>query len=601
MIRRRYVGLILVLAVLILPAAAGAELTPEAERHWNQARSLINQGLQSNAIQPLKRAVQVAGDHVPLHCDYQDLMLAQGFSVDLIADYKARRDRSPKEPNWHYLYGRSTGDPALAKVAFDRALQLDPKHKWSTQGLGGVAAVEGRLDEALKQFQAALLIDPAFAQVHNKIAGIHYAQGDYAAAKLAWKSAMEFAPDDHHAYLNMGAVLSLEGDLDGSAKLLREAVRRAPGNPLAYVNLGYVLFKLKRYEESLANFAAALAINPRDRRVAGSRDLVQSVREGEMPFEAFEPYEKALAASNNDPKKAAQHFKEVVLLAPGFAAAHSYLGLTQLKLGEVDTGLASLRKAVQLGPEDPGLLYNLGFALLGTEDYSNAVFHLRRAHKIDGGDVDILSSLALGQLALGDKDAAVRSFGKALEVQPRDPVIWVQLASAQASQGDLSSAAASARKALTLAPGFTTARLQLVAIRQEDRRFDEALVELKPLEKLAPGHPELAQQRSVLEAARDAGAASANKAGNVRLSRIFVLSQETADIVSSKLRTGSSFESLARRYGEGDERSRSGDIGYMAPSSLRSELSSAVGGLKVGEQVGPIDLGGSWVFLKRTD
>ena len=200
-IRRCSAGLSLALVVLALPALAGAELAPEAERNWNQARSLINQGLQSNAIHPLKRAVQLAGDHVPLHCDYQDLMLAQGFSVDLVEEYKARRDRSPKEPNWHYLYGRATGDPALAKKAFARALQLDPKHKWATQGLGGVAAVEGRLDDALEQYRAALVIDPAFAQVHNKIAGIYYAKGDYAAAKLAWKAAMEHAPDDHHAYL----------------------------------------------------------------------------------------------------------------------------------------------------------------------------------------------------------------------------------------------------------------------------------------------------------------------------------------------------------------------------------------------------------------
>lgn len=592
---------LLLCLVVAAPTASAAGLSAEAERLWSQARSLINQGLQSGAIQPLKRAVELAPDSIPIHCDYQDLMMAQGYAVDLVEEYRVRRDKEPRQADWHYLYGRATGNPSLAKESFTKALELDPKHKWATQGLGGVAAVEGRLDEALEHYNAALAIDPGFAMAHNKVAGIHYARSELDLAKAAWTAAIDAAPTDYHAYLNLGAVLSMEGDLEGAADLLGKAVSRAPGNPLAYVNLGYVLFKLKRYDESLSNFSAALAINPRDRKVAGSKQLVQSVRDGTIPFEAFAPYEKALAAGVGDPKKAVQHFKEVLLLAPNFAAAHSNLGMAQLTLGEVDSGLAALRKAVQLSPEDPGLLYNLGFALLGTEQPALALPQLEKAHRLDPGDLDILSGLALSQLALGNAEESIRTFEKALELQPRDPVLWVQLASAQGSRGDLKAAAASARKALTIAPSFTSARLQLVAILQDDRLYDEALVELKPLEDLAPGHPQLAAQRASLESARDAHKETASVAGNVRLSRIVVTRKSQADKVEQRLASGASFEELARSFGEGAEKARSGDIGYMDPKELRAELAGPVQKLSVGGHVGPIALGGSWVFLKRTD
>ena len=584
------------------PAVAGSASVPDdASRLWSQARSLINQGLQTGAIQPLKRAIQIAPEVIPLHCDYQDLMMAQGFSVDLVKEYEGRLEKEPRVANWHYLYGRATGNPELAKEAFTAALALDSKHKWARQGLGGVAAVEGKLDEALEHYRAATALDPGFAVAFNKIAGIHYARGEFADAKLAWNAAIAADPSDYHAYLNMGAVLSMEGDLDGAAELLGEAVVKAPGNPLAYVNLGYVLFKLRRYDQSLANFSAALAINPRDRKVVGSRKLVESVRDGVMPFEAFAPYERALAAGVKDPKKAVQHFREVLLLAPSFATAHSNLGMAQLALGEVAEGLASLRKAVSLQSDDPGLLFHLGYGLMGTEDFSGALSHLKRAHKLDPGDLDILSSLALCQMALALSEDAINSFSKALELQPRDPVLWVQLASAQGSQGDLKAASESARRALTIAPGFTTARLQLVAILVEDRRFDDALNELAPLEKLAPGNAELAKQRTTIQSARDAHKETALKSGNVRISRIFVTNRRRADSVSKRLASGTSFEEVARDLGEGDERARSGDIGYLDPASLREELAGPVRGLKVGRWVGPISLGTAWVFVKRTD
>jgi len=578
-----------------------AELPAEATRLWSQAQSLINQGLQTGAIQPLKRAIQLAPHAIEIHCDYQDLMRAQGFAVDLVKEYQSRRDREPKVADWHYLYGRATGNPELAEEAFSRALELQPKHKWARQGLGGVAAVRGDLDLALQQYRAALELAPGFAIAHNKIAGIHYARAEFAEAKAAWSAAIKAAPGDYHAYLNMGAVLSMEGDLKGAADLLGQAVQKAPGNPLAYVNLGYVLFKLRRYDQALANFSAALAINPRDRKVAGSKRLVESVRDGEMPFEAFAPYERALAAGPQAPKEAAQHFREVLLLAPSFATAHSHLGMAQLALGELQDGLASLRKAVSLEPSDPGLLFNLGYGLMGTEDFGSALPQLRNAHELDPGDLDILSSMALCQLALGMSEEAIRSFGKALDLQPRDPVLWVQLASAQGSRGDLKGAADSARRALVIAPGFATARMQLVAILVEDRRFDEALAELGPLEQMAPGHPDLAKQRSTIESARDALKETASRTGNVRLSRILVTKRSVADTVKERLAAGGAFEEIARTFGEGDEKSRSGDIGYMDPTSLRTELERPIRGLKVGRWVGPISLGTSWVFLKRTD
>ncbi len=598
---RRPLLLPLVLVALLGgTSASAADRSVEADRAWKQARSLIEQGLQGAAIEPLRTARDLAPHDVQIHCDYQDLMTAQGYAVDIIEEYETRAARNPSDPDAHYLHGRSTGDPLLAGPAFDKALALDPDHVWSLQGKGGVAAAQGRLDEALDWYAKALQRDVTRADVHNKVAGIHYARGEYEAAMTAWKAAIEHAPDDYHAYLNMGAVLSLQGDLERAEVLLGGAVERAPGNPLAYVNRAYVLFKLQRYDDAISHFHAALAINPRDRKVAGSLELVEKVRDGSIPFEAFGPYEQALAATLVDPATAIQHFKEVLLLAPDFAVAHMNLGLMQLSTGRLDEGLASLHKAVELAPDNVAARYNLGFALLGTERLGEAKVELEQARSLDPGDVDVLSALGLAQLGLGDVAASITTHRNALELSPRDPVLWLQLATAQMSLGDNVAAEASIRESLAIAPGFATARIQLVAILRQDRRFDEALAELVPLEELAPDHPDIAAERAALEAARDQMAAAAAD-GRIRLSQIMTRDASVAAEVDTKLRGGAKFSTLAARYGTGPEASRSGDIGFVDPAELRAEVSAAVTSLDVGQRTGVVDLGTVQLILLRTE
>ncbi len=588
-----------VLALLVATPAL-ADRSVEAERAFSQAQSLIEQGLQNAALEPLRTARELAPHDLFIHCEYQDLMTAQGYGVDVIEEYETRAERSPTDADAAYLYGRSTGDPAIAGPQFDKALELNPNHVWATQGKGGVAAAEGRLDEALEWYAKALALDPSRADVYNKVAGIHYARGNFEDAMTAWKAAIEHAPDDYHAYLNMGAVLSLQGELERAEVLLGAAVERAPGNPLAYVNRGYVLFKLQRYDEAIAGFYAALAINPRDRKVAGSLQLVQKVQAGEIPFEAFAPYEKALAATVVDPRIAIQHFKEVILLAPDFAVAHMNLGLMQVTSGEFEAGMASLRKGVELDPDNVAARYNLGFALLGTEQIQEAHGQLTKARELDPGDVDVLSALGLAQLGMGDIAASIATHRKALELQPRDPVLWLQMATAQKALGDLGAAADSAREALTITPGFATARIQLVAILRQDRKFDEALAELKPLEELAPDHPDIIAERTALASARDAMAEAA-AGGKVRISQIMTRDAAVAAEVLGKLKGGANFGTLASRYGTGPEATRSGDIGYVDPAQLRAEVAAAVTALAVGQSTDVVDLGGVQLILLRTE
>jgi tetratricopeptide (TPR) repeat protein len=586
--------------ILLCLALATPAWSADAEESLQQAESLIEQGLPAEALAPLREAARAAPDDVAVQRRYMELMKSQGYGRDVAAEFQARIERRPDDALSHYLIGVALGDPKTAKLAFERALELDPTHKFARQGLGSVAVAQGRFDDALTEYAAALVLDPQFAEVHNKVANLHAARGDSDLAKAAWKKAMEAAPDDYHAWMNMGAVLSMEGDLDGAAELLGEAVRRAPGHARAHFNYGYVLFKIDRHDDALAHFAAALAINPRDRTVRGTQVLVQAVRDGDVPATAIDPYEQAVASMLTDPSIAAQKYKEVLMLAPDFAFAHMNLGVAHAALGEVVDAEQSLKKATELGPEDADTWRNLGMFYLMVQRFPDAVPALQTAHGLDPSDPQLLGALANAQFTSGDAGAASSSYRRALKLRPRDPELHVELAAAQAASGYLDSAATSARDALEIAPDLVPARVQLVAILREARRFDEALRELAVLEKQIPNHPDIVSERTAIEARRSAHKSEAG-AGKLRLARILVATEDDAIQLVVRARAGEDFSALARKHSEGREAPRGGDIGYVQAADLRPELAAAVDGLSAGQISQPVDLGGTWMILKRTE
>jgi len=598
----------LLLSILVLATAlsgpALAARSAEVARLAGTADSLAEQGHTSMALEKYREALKAAPGDIRLHREYQDLMQAAGYALDVLQEYSTALKKGPETADALYLYGRASGEPTAAKAAFDKALAKDPSHVWARQGLGGVAAVQGKLREALAELDKAATLAASRpeiqAEVYNKIANVQLAQGEFEAASASWKQAIRLDPDDHHAYQNYGAALAIEGRVEDAAAQLAIAVQKAPGRRLVHVNYAYILFKQQNFDLALAHFEAALAINPRDRTVSGSRDLVKQVKNGTIPFAAWAPYEKAMSAQLSDPATAVQHYKEVLILAPTFAAAHMNLGLAQYSAGQKDDARASLKKAVEHAPKDPATLFNAGSLALAEGDVTEAELLLRRAHNEDPEDHEVMVALALASMGLGSPADAEGWFMKALKLRPRDPQLWMQFGGAQAAAGDFSAAEAKFRKALEIAPTFIGARVQLVALLRQDRRYDDALKELAIIERAVPDHPDVANERRAIESAKAARAKAAGS-GGVHLSQIFLTDRSRAEEVLAALRSGRSWDVLARTFGEGPEAKSAGDVGYVKPGELRAEIAEALGGLQVGDTSGLVGVGPGWVILKRLE
>jgi len=103
---------------------------------------------------------------------------------------------------------------------------------------GEAAFKAGKMDEALRLFDAALASDERRARSWNYVGGVHFAQGDLSRALAEFRTALELDPRDVRACNNLGTVLERLGDYAGAEEAYGRAVLIDPAYPVTHRNLG---------------------------------------------------------------------------------------------------------------------------------------------------------------------------------------------------------------------------------------------------------------------------------------------------------------------------------------------------------------------------
>src|SRR5262245_10276148 len=102
--------------------------------------------------------------------------------------------------------------------------------------------------------------------------------------------------------------------------------------------LGELRLESRQYAKARRHFAAALAYQP---YYAGYHHLLATATRQD---------------DDAEPRRALEHLRQAVELDPGNAGFWADLGLLALEQGDMDEGLAALKKASELAPDDVNIL-----------------------------------------------------------------------------------------------------------------------------------------------------------------------------------------------------------------------------------------------------
>ena len=140
---------------------------PSLVQQVDEARDLVRRGQVEAARALLESLLARAPRSVAVHRALQNLRMAGHEREDLAREYRGLCAAAPRDPLWHYLYGRLLHRVEDQRVEFKRARDLAPDWVWGVYGMAWTELAEGRPARALPYIDAALELDPRHALAHQ--------------------------------------------------------------------------------------------------------------------------------------------------------------------------------------------------------------------------------------------------------------------------------------------------------------------------------------------------------------------------------------------------------------------------------------------------
>jgi Flp pilus assembly protein TadD/peroxiredoxin len=217
----------------------------------------------------LKRALPFEGilysapgrrDYLP----YGRELLDQGLEAQSVVAFEQVAQGSPSAAVLFRLGSLlvKTGRTAEAKVAYERALDLQPDLSEASNDLGTLLAESGDIEGAIARFREALAATPDYPDALNNLGYALLLTGQGAEARRLYEKALELQPDFPEALNNLGLILGQEGDLAGAEPYFRKALQKRPDYGEAANNLALVLVGRGQTEEAIRLLRGVLEKNP---------------------------------------------------------------------------------------------------------------------------------------------------------------------------------------------------------------------------------------------------------------------------------------------------------------------------------------------------
>jgi tetratricopeptide (TPR) repeat protein len=255
--------------------------------------------------------------------------------------------------------------------------------------------------------------------------------------------------------------LSVAGEIDRASTLLRAAQRRHPDDVWINYFLAESLHVSKppRLDEAIRFYQAARAGRPEV-----GENLALALRQ------------------RGDLDEAIDIARDLTRLRPTQARYRHNLGAFLMRRNHIRANPSDLTQsivafweAIQLNPQYPQALANLGFVLAEKDDLEGAVAACRWAILLKPDFAEAYDNLANALYRKGDSQAAIDTFHKALLLKPDFAVAYIDLGNVLCRTGDLKGAIASCREAIRLEPNDPEAHSNLGVALSEAGRLEEAI------------------------------------------------------------------------------------------------------------------------------
>ncbi len=224
----------------------------------------------------------------------------------------------------------------------------------------------------------------------------------------------------------------LTSDARTNLASLSEVVRRNPTDVNALNMRGTAFAKSANYQRALADFNAAIDIDPQYYQAYGNRALVH-IKMARTDL-AKADYEQALRLSpqytaaylgrgrlnmkSKNYAMALADFRQTIKLDPSNAIAYFQRGATYQLMGQHENAISDFNIAIGLKPDTPQPYFARGQSRFELQQYETAYDDFYIAAKRSNGNARAWTYRGLSAERFGDPKKAVRAYRRALKAKP---------------------------------------------------------------------------------------------------------------------------------------------------------------------------------------
>jgi tetratricopeptide (TPR) repeat protein len=238
-------------------------------------------------------------------------------------------------------------------------LACTPENYLARDNFGSALAKQGKLPEAIQQYNQALQLQPNFADAHSDLGNALAAQGKLEAAIQQYEQAIRLKPDFADARNNLGLALAAEGKLGQAVEQYEQALQLKPDNANVQVSYGAALAAQGKLDEAVQHYQQALQLDPDSAKACYNLGIV--------------------LAALGKLDEAIQSFERAIQLDPNYAKAHNNLGNALAKQGRLLDAVQHYEQALQINPDYIEAHFNLANALVALGKPAEAAAYLQQA------------------------------------------------------------------------------------------------------------------------------------------------------------------------------------------------------------------------------
>jgi tetratricopeptide (TPR) repeat protein len=141
-------------------------------------------------------------------------------------------------------------------------LNASVRERWNDYGIG--LLLQGDLKAAEAAFRHVMAMDPGYADGPVNVARARLQEGDVDGGMEMLERALKISPRLAKAHFFLGTALKTLGRYDEALDHLRVAAEQYPRDRVVLNQIGRVHFLERRFDQAIAGFARALAVDPED-------------------------------------------------------------------------------------------------------------------------------------------------------------------------------------------------------------------------------------------------------------------------------------------------------------------------------------------------